>query len=176
MKKKHRFGLAALVAMLALCVVAYLTIRPHSASLTKAESAIVGSWAFISPNHKGKTVIVYHFDDDRHVREEHYHLTSAWPTVPRMTMVGKWSVDKDGRLTVEPDSGLPYMRASMSGWLNEFFDNGRQAWEKPILTRFYTIQLADSDGIQVDFPVSGGGQTSICMLPFSGDPTAVPSP
>lgn len=175
MKKTHRFGLAALVATLAFCVLAYLAIRPQFSSLTKAESVIVGSWAYISPDHKGKTAIVYHFAADRRVREEHYYLTSAWPNVPRMTMVGKWSVDKDGRLTVEPDSGLSYVQNSMSGWLNEYFDDGRQAWAKPILTRFYRIKSATINGIQVDCNLSGGRPTSISMLPFIGDPTAVQS-
>ncbi len=175
MKWTHRLGLVALVATLALCVSAYFATRPHFAALTATESLVVGSWVYLSPDHKGKTSIVYHFAADRRVREEHYYLTSASPTVPRITMVGQWSVDNDGRLTVEPDSGLSYARDFMSGWLNEYFDNGRQAWAKPILTRFYHVTSVASTGIQVDCSRSGGGKTSFAMLPFNGDPTVVQS-
>jgi hypothetical protein len=173
--KKPRLGLAAVVAMLAVCVLTYLFTRPHFAALNATESLMVGSWAFVSLDHKGKTIIVYHFAADRRIREEHYYLTSASPNVPRISMVGKWRVDTHGRLTVEPNSGFPYVRDSMSGWLNEYFDDGRQAWTQPILTRFYKVQSATSSGIQVDCNLSGGGPTSFTLLPFAGDPTIVPS-
>jgi hypothetical protein len=88
-------------------------------------------------------------------------------------MVGRWSVDKDNQLTVEPNSGLSYASDSMCSWLNEYFDNGKQAWSKPILTRFYDVTSAASSGIQVDCNRSGGGRTSITMLPYGGDPMAV---
>lgn len=173
MKKRQYLGLAVVCATLAVLVLAYFATRPHQAALTAAESSLVGSWAYISPDHKGRTAIIYHFDANRHVREEHYHLASASPTVPRTTMVGRWSVDKDYRLTVEPNSGLSYASDSMCGWLNEYFDNGKQAWSKPILTRFYDVTSAASSGIQVDCNRSGGGRTSITMLPYGGDPMAV---
>ncbi len=174
MKRTYRWGLA-LAAALAFCVVACFVTRPYFVSLTAAERLMVGSWTYISPDHAAKTMIVYHFAADRRVLEEHYYLTSASPTIPRISMAGKWNVDQDGRLTVEPDSGLWYARDSLSGWLNEYFDDGRQAWVKPILTRFYRIKSANRHGIQVDCSRSGGGQTSISMLPFRGDATAIES-
>lgn len=172
MKKLH---LAVTCGTLALLVLAYFATRPHQAVLTAPESRLVGSWAYISPDHKGRTAIVYYFGANRQVREEHYHLTSASPTVPRTTMVGRWSVDKDNRLTVEPNSGVAYAGDSMCGWLNEYFDNGEQAWSRPILTRIYDVRSATTSGIQVDWNRSGGGRTSVTMLPFRGDPMAVQS-
>jgi hypothetical protein len=175
MKKLHHLSLVVVCCIVAVLVLAYFATRPYRAALTASESLLVGSWGYISPDHKGRTAVVYHFGANRHVREEHYYLTSASPTVPRTTMVGRWSVDKDNRLTVEPNSGLSYAGDSMCGWLNEYFDNGKQAWSRPILTRFYDVRSAASSGIQVDCNRSGGGRTSITMLPYGGDPMAVQS-
>lgn len=173
MKKLQQLSLAVVCGSLAVLILAYFATRSRQPALTAPERLLVGSWAYISPDHKGKTAIVYHFGDNRQVREEHYYLTSASPTVPRTTMVGRWSVDKDSRLTVEPNSGLSYACDSMRGWLNEYFDNGIQAWSRPILTRLYDVRSTASSGIQVDCNRSGGGRISITMLQYHGDPMAV---
>jgi hypothetical protein len=175
-KKTDRLGLCAAVAAVMACVAACYAFVTRPALLTGTESRCVGSWAYICPDAPTKRCVVYHFAADRRVREEHYYLSSAWPTVPRITMVGRWSIDKDGRMTVEPDQGISYVGHTMSGWLNEYFDNGRQAWERPILTRFYDVKSATNTGIHVECSRSGGGHIQFTMLPFRGDPRTVTTP
>ena len=152
------------------CVTVVALIWQRPAPLTPTEARCVGSWTYLSPDHAAKTRIVYRFGADRSVCEEHYYLTSAWPDVPRITMRGQWGVDASGRMTVEPSGGAAYLRDSLSGWLNEYLDDGRQAWPRPVLRRIYGVKSASTQGIQFEANRSGGGRTRITMTPFSGSP------
>lgn len=172
-RKRGRLLLWAVVAATFACVAAGVVFWRRPAPLTPTELRCVGSWAYLSPDHAGKTCIVYHFADDRSVREEHYYLTSAWPDVPRITMRGKWSIDASGRIVVEPNDGPAYVRDSISGWLDEYFDDGRQGWPRPALTRFFDVKSATHEGIQVETNLSGGrGRATLTMAPYQGDPAS----
>ena len=91
-------------------------------------------------------------------------------------MRGIWSIDSDDRMTVKPNGGPSYVRDSLSEWLNEYFDDGRQAWARPVLTKFHDVKTATSQGIQVEANRNGGGGTRLTMLPFTGDPMSVSVP
>ncbi len=168
---KRRLPLGTVVAATFACVTAVALILQRPDPLTPAELRCVGSWAYLSPDHAAKTRIVYHLAADRSVQEEHYYLTSAWPDVPRITMRGKWSIDSSGRLIVEPNDGISYVRDSVSGWLNEYFDNGRQSWPRPALRRIYDVKSVTSTGIHVETNRSGGGgRTRINMATLTQNP------
>jgi hypothetical protein len=171
-ESKNRFGLWTILAGVIACVAVGITVFPRPAPLTATEAGCVGSWAYMSPDNAGTTCIVYHFASDRSVREEHYYLNSAWPTVPRITMLGKWSIDANSRMTIEPRGGISYVRDSMSGWLNEYFDDGREGWARPALTRFYDVQSVTNEAIQVEANRGDGGRQQFLMLPFTGDPAS----
>jgi hypothetical protein len=172
-EKRGRFRFWNVVAGALVFVVAGAVVLQRPTPLTPTEVGCVGSWAFISPDHPGETCIVYHLAGDRSVREEHYYLTSAWPGVPRITTRGKWGIDANGRLTVEPNDGILYVRDLASGWLNHYFDDGRQAWPCPALTRFYDVKSVTRKGIQLEADRSAGGRTKITMAPFTGNPDVV---
>lgn len=151
-------------------VLAGAIVLQRTTPLTPTEVRCVGSWAFISPDHRGKTCIVYHLASDRSVQEEHYYLTSAWPDVPRITARGKWGIDANGRMKVEPNGGISYVRDVVSGWLNHCFDDGRQAWPRPALTRFYDVKSVTTKSIQMEANSSAGRRQDISMVPFTGIP------
>src|SRR4051812_6801482 len=100
--KLFRRCVFAVACMASVATGLMLLKRPDA--LSARERACVGSWAFISPDN-AMTRIVYQFDPDRRVREEHYYLSSATPGVPRITMLGQWHVEPDGRLIVESAGG-----------------------------------------------------------------------
>jgi hypothetical protein len=170
-KMRGRFLYWTVFAATIACVLAGALILQRPDPLTPAEQRSVGSWAYLSPDHAAKTRIVYHFAGDRSVREEHYYLTSAWPDVPRITMRGKWGIDATGRMIVEPNDGISYVRDSASGWLNEYFDDGRQSWPRPALRRIYDVKSVTSKGILVETNRSGGGgRANVVMAPLTGSP------
>jgi hypothetical protein len=170
-ERRGRLLLWAVFVATFACAAAGALLLQRLDPLTPAELRCVGSWAYLSPDHAAKTRIVYHLAGDRSVREEHYYLTSAWPDVPRITMRGKWSIDSSGRMIVEPNDGISYVRDSVSGWLNEYFDNGRQSWPRPALRRIYDVKSVTSNGIHVETNRSGGGgRTRITMATLTENP------
>ena len=93
-------------------------VRQQPLNLNATETRCLGRWSFISPNDSTR-LIVYQFDSRRRVREEHYYLTSATPTIPRTTMLGQWRVESDGQLIVEPSAGVDGMLDASSGKARE---------------------------------------------------------
>jgi hypothetical protein len=169
-EKRGRFRFWTVVAGTFVLAIAGAIVLRRPTPLTPMEVRCVGSWAFISPEHPGKTCIVYHLASDRSIQEEHYCLTSAWPNVPRITTRGKWGIDKNGRLTVEPNGGMLYVRDVLSGWLNHYFDDGQHAWPSPALTRFYDVKSVMNESIQLEASSSAVGRKEITMVPFKGNP------
>jgi hypothetical protein len=165
-RPRRRFRVLAflVVAAIGLSISAALWKRP--APLNTTEAGCVGSWAYLSPDHRAPTQIVYHFHNDRNVVEEHFYLSSAYPTVPRLTFRGQWHIEPDGRLVVEPRTGLSYAGDAVSEFLGESLDNGRQGWPRPVLTRFYSIKSVTDQGIEVQAGKSGGGQVELIMKPL----------
>ncbi len=133
--------------------------------LSPLEEACVGRWEFLSPDHQAPTLMVYHFQADRRVREEHYYLTSATPTVPRITMLGQWSVEGK-RLTVDRSRGVTGALDHTRGWIRDALGDSER-WARPVLTRFYQVQATSADSLTVTCQRSGGkGTVEIVMKPF----------
>lgn len=139
--------------------------------LSESEAACVGSWEYLSPDHDGPTLIAYHFRADRRVREEHYYLTSATPTVPRITMLGKWEVDRD-RLIVDRSRGVQGAVDQTSGLVRDALGDSER-WARPVLTRFYKIKETATNSLTVECQRSEGkGSVEIVTTPF--DAKAIP--
>lgn len=133
--------------------------------LSPIESACVGQWEFLSPDHNHPTLIVYHFQADRRVREEHYYLTSGRPTVPRITMLGQWFVDGK-RLTVDRSRGVTGALDQTRGWVRDALGDSER-WPRPVLTRFYQVEATSADSLTVTCQRSGGkGTVEVVMRPF----------
>lgn len=164
-RKATRIAACILLATCGLSIAACVALA-HHAPLSATEVACVGSWTYLSPDSSSPTRIVYHFGSDRSVREEHFYLTSAYPDVPRITMRGQWRVDADGRMTVEPSTGISYVSDLLSKTLGDHFDNGKEGWARPILRRFYKITSVTNRGIQATAAGSGGTQIELKMEPL----------
>lgn len=167
--RSERRWLWSLVVLAGVC--GLVAMRPLGQKpLSPTESACVGSWEYLSPDHVGTMLIVYHFRNDRRVREEHYYLTSATPTVARITMLGRWSVDRE-RLIIERSRGMHGAMDQTSGWIRDALGDSER-WARPVLTRFYTIKSTASDALTFQCQRSGGkGTADIVMRPF--DPNAI---
>ena len=167
--KMRHYRLLVVVAVVVVLFAAYFELAPRFKVLSETERKCIGSWSFISPSHASETRIVYHLSRNRRVREEHYYLNSAWPDVPRVTMVGQWDVNNDGKLVIKPNQGVSYARDIISGWLNEFFDDGRQAWQRPVLRRYFDITDVSSNASVIELSRNGNGGSRITMRPFNTD-------
>ena len=152
------------LAIMTLVMVVMVVVAAIPSKLSVAESQCVGSWAFTEADDLD-VQIVYHLHADRRAVEEHYYLSSASPQVPRLTFRGRWDVDSSGRLTVQPSTRFHYAGDALSGYIGSFIDNSRQAWARPVLTRFYRIEAARDDGL--DLRASRDGkEVRIRMLPY----------
>ncbi len=133
--------------------------------LSPVETACLGQWEYLSPDHTAPTLIVYHFRENRRVCEEHYYLTSATPTVPRITMLGQWYADGD-RLIVDRSRGAIGALDQSRGWVRDALGDSER-WPRPVLTRFYQIKSTATDALTVQCQRSGGkGNVEIVMRPF----------
>ena len=149
----RRFVIA--VACVALVATGLMLLnRRGIAALSATERPCVGSWAFISPDN-ATTRVVYQFDPDRRVREEHFYLSSATPGVPRITMLGQWHVESDGRLIVEPAAGLTGLADKVKGIARDALDDEGRI-PRPILRRFYRLQGTTANQLTVTAGVGGG--------------------
>lgn len=162
---RTRSRLWAIVGMV-LGVCGLIAMRPLGrVPLSDKETACVGQWEFFSPDHAAATLIVYDFRKDRRVREEHYYLTSATPTVPRITMLGAWHVDGD-RLIIERSRGVTGMLDQGRGWVRDSLGDSER-WPRPVATRFYRVKATSSDALTVECQRSGGaGTVEVVMKPF----------
>ncbi len=110
-------------------------------SLTPMEKRLVGAWSFPRPGDPS-TLHVYRFRDDGRVVEEHYYLTSATPTTPRLRMHGVWRIESDGRLVVERPEGMDGAMVEVSRQIRNF--GGDQKYDHPLLRRTYKLITADA--------------------------------
>jgi hypothetical protein len=160
-KRSSRKRLIGMVGIGVACSVLLTVLAWPQSPLTELEARCVGSWTFTSPD-RSSTIIVYHFGKDRNVREEHYYVTSATPTVPRIKMVGQWRVESNGRMVVERRGGLKGLGDSGSGLIRNVLGDDRRL-AKPALTRFYRIDSATAQGLSVR-----NGEANFVMRPFQG--------
>jgi hypothetical protein len=139
--------------------------------LTTTELKCVGSWCFRMPE-TPSTLQVYHFADNGRVLEEHYYLTSATPTIPRLKMHGVWQVEQDGRLIVERARGVNGAILEVTRQARNLA--GQEQYDFGILRRFYKVRRVEPGRLTVqDNLMVAPGQyelVELVMLPFDGVP------
>lgn len=135
-------------------------------SLSETESACVGTWTYLGPDHTNATRIVYYFYDDRRATEEHYYLTGGRPGTPRIRFHGQWHVEHDGRLLVEPSRGVRGVAVQASGKVREALGDSER-WARSVLTRIYHLKEIEPTALTVECQRSGKNETvQIVMEPF----------
>jgi hypothetical protein len=166
-RRKKRWPLLLIggLAFVLLLAIAYWLTSPRE--LTATEENCVGSWCFPSADNPS-TLIVYHFLADGRAVEEHYYLTSATPTVPRLTMHGVWRIEKDGRLLVEPSKGIAGVITEASRQIRTL--RGDQRSDHPLHRRIYKFVSADDSGLKVlaSRRVDSGEYEELVMEEFRG--------
>ena len=108
-------------------------------SLTPTEQQVVGSWEFTELE-QPTTRVVYHFEPDGRVVEEHYYQTSVTPGIPALTMHGAWRVESDGQLVVERIGGVDGLATEATRRLRSLA--GQQQYQFPLLRRLYNLTSA----------------------------------
>ncbi len=167
-----------MLGCIAVAVTLLVGFRPaNHRKLTPAEEKCVGSWSFKELGHPS-TLFVYHFSNDGRAVEEHYYLTSATPTKPRLKMYGVWHVERDGRLVVEPAPGATGAMVEASRMIKNL--GGNNEYDFPILRRFYKIVSITPSELKflVSRKQENGkyGPAELSMTPFTGVPVVKPKP
>jgi hypothetical protein len=162
-------GLVPAVALLVACGVA------GHRKLTPTERQCVGSWSF-TLDEQPATLFVYRFHDDGRVTEEHYYLTSANPTSPRLRMHGVWRIESDGRLIVDRPGGIDGVLTEAARRIQRLC--GRREYEHRLCRRIYKLVSADAATLSclVNRRTESGQyeETELVMKPFTGVPPSAP--
>jgi hypothetical protein len=162
-------GFVPAVALLVACGVA------SHRNLTPTERQCVGSWSFTLTEHP-TTLFVYHFHDDGHVTEEHYYLTSADPTSPRLRMRGVWRVESDGRLIVDRPGGIDGVLTEAARRIQRLC--GRREFEHRLCRRIYKLVSAETAALTclANRQTEPGqyAEVELVMQPFTGVPRSAP--
>jgi hypothetical protein len=163
--QQHRRWLLGLVVLSVVSGLAAVNpLRPSP--LSEMELACVGTWTYLSPDHDAPTRVVYYFHEDRRATEEHYYLTSATPQTPRIRFHGRWHVERDGRLLVEPSRGVRGAAVQASGAIREALGDSER-WARPVLTRIYRVKATEKASLTVECQRSGKNESmQIVMEPF----------
>jgi hypothetical protein len=176
MEAQHRRGTIWIVSGLLICalltVTYFLSIRRQ---LTDDEQKLIGAWCFSRPE-DSNILHVYHFDPHGRAIEEHYYLTSATPTVPRLRMYGVWRLERDNRMVVERPGGIDGLIGEAARQVRVF--RGDRQSDIPLLTRFYRLVGADASGLRFHTSRAAGSgkyeETELLMAPFTSVPGIKP--
>lgn len=140
--RRFRLLVSVLGGVTLLLAVGWLS-RPLSArDLTESERLCTGAWCFTEPD-APDTLFVYRFREGGRAVEEHYYLTSATPSVPRLKMHGVWRIDDDRWLVVEQAAGIGGVATEVSRRLRSL--SGDRTSSHRILRRQHKLVSAEPD-------------------------------